>query len=345
MSTNGRRRPTQADVARMAGVSQTTVSMVVTGSGAASRRVGVEVQKRVRRAIDEIGYTVNPIAQRLVGGKTSIIGVHTYERVFPSQNDDFYAPFLEGIERQAEQAGVDLLLFTSTQRRTSRSLSSAGVNRLGVADACILLGRRTFPEDLSLLLQQNFPFAFVGRRTCADGPIPYAAAGYEEATDAVTGRLLALGHRRVTLLADTLRLESGVDRATGYSLRMEAAGLRPHVIEDPCPDYRALVTRLRADGVTALLALPEVAAGLHNAIVKLGLRIPEDISVARLGEPERPALTEPDWSGFRVPRIEMGEAALRIVLQQLSPTERWDAEKQVTVPCQIVTGSTIGAAE
>lgn len=346
MTTTGRRRPTQADVARKAGVSQTTVSMVVTGRGPANRRVGVDVQARVLQAIDEIGYTVNPIAQRLVGGRTSIIGVYTYERVFPSKVGDFYAPFLEGIERAAEDAGVDLLMFTSTPRRTPRSLTASGVHRLAVADGCIFLGRQTYPEDLSLLLLQDFPFAFVGRRESPDGKIPYAAADYATATAEVTRHLLGLGHRRIVLLAEALTHESETDRADGYLTAMGDAGLAPQVVEVTDPDPRALIQSLMADGVTALLAMPNLARPVYAATRSLGLSLPDDLSVARLGEPNRQELEEVDWTGFAVPRIAMGAAALEIVLQKLAPPDD-DAQPpatQVTIPCDFVTGSTTGAA-
>lgn len=345
MVTNGRRRPTQADVARHAGVSQTTVSMVITGSGHANRRVGADVQARVLKAIEEIGYTVNPIAQRLVGGRTSIIGVYTYERVFPSKAGDFYTPFLEGIERAAEHEGVDLLMFTSTPRHTPRSLTAAGVNRLAVADGCIFLGRHSYPEDLSLLLKQDFPFAFVGRRECPDGPIPFAAADYAAGTSEVVDHLIGLGHRRITLLAESRSHESEQDREAGYLRSMSAEGLIPHVVDITTHEHKALLEGLVADGVTALVLMANLARPIHAAARSLGYSIPDDLSIARLGEPNRPEPVEIDWTGFKVPRIAMGEAALEIVLQRLANPEEQQPPMQVTIPCEFVIGSTTGATK
>src|SRR5699024_5159157 len=120
-------RATQADVARLAEVSQTTVSMVLNGTGAAQRRVSESVRRRVLEAIESTGYAANPMAQRLVGGRTSIIGVYTYESVFPHSAGNFYRPFLEGVENEAEHAEVDLMLFTSMSATPRRSLLASGV--------------------------------------------------------------------------------------------------------------------------------------------------------------------------------------------------------------------------
>src|SRR5690606_27289035 len=92
------RRATQADVARLAGVSQTTVSMVLNGTGVAQRRVSAQVRERVLEAIAVTGYAANPSAQLLAGGRSSIIGVYTYEPVFPHAGANFYYPFVEAIE-------------------------------------------------------------------------------------------------------------------------------------------------------------------------------------------------------------------------------------------------------
>src|SRR5690554_6021006 len=228
------RRATQADVARLAGVSQTTVSMVLNGTGLAERRVSEEVRERVLDAITVTGYAANPSAQRLAGGRSSIIGVYTYEPVFPHAAGDFYYPFMEGVEDEAERSGVDLLMFTSMSGRAGKSLVSTGrVARLRVADGCVLLGRRSYPEDLAELLRQDFPFAFVGRREAPGGQAPYAAAAYGDATRAVVERLLELGHRRIVLVNEFTGHESIEDRARGYRDGMAAAGLQPVTFDAP----------------------------------------------------------------------------------------------------------------
>ncbi len=68
---------------------------------------------RVVTAVDELGYVADAAARSLAGGQNYLLGVFTFESIFPLQHRDFYYPFLVGIEEEAEQLGYDLLLFTS----------------------------------------------------------------------------------------------------------------------------------------------------------------------------------------------------------------------------------------
>lgn len=336
------RRATQADVARLAGVSQTTVSMVLNGTGAAQRRVSAEVRERVLEAIAVTGYSANPSAQLLAGGRSSIVGVYTYEPVFPHSGGDFYYPFLEGIEDEAERSGVDLLMFTSMSGRSGKSLVSTGrVGRLRVADGCVLLGRRSYPEDLAELLRQDFPFAFVGRREAPEGQAPYAAAAYGEATCAVVERLVDLGHERIVLVNEFTGHESIEDRSRGYREAMTAAGLQPVTFDAPDLESGAFLDTLQGAGVTAALVTSDLAAPLRRAAMARGLDVPRDLSIARLGDPERPNGEDVDWSGFLIPRWEMGAHALRIVLRQLTADAAAGGDLQVSIPCTLVPGATV----
>ena len=106
-------RLTQRDIARLARVSQTTVSLVLNNRTSASARIPAETRDRVLKVIRETGYVADPLARRLLQQRNQIVGVFTYESVFPSASADFYHPFLSGIEETAEELGCDLLLFTS----------------------------------------------------------------------------------------------------------------------------------------------------------------------------------------------------------------------------------------
>src|SRR5262245_12848300 len=106
-------RITQREVARLAGVSQTTVSLVLNNRVEAATRIAPETRERVLQVIRETGYVADPLARSLVRRQNQILGVFTYEPVFPKGSADFYHPFLVGIEACAESLGCDLLLFTS----------------------------------------------------------------------------------------------------------------------------------------------------------------------------------------------------------------------------------------
>lgn len=108
------RKVTQREIAEIAGVSQSTVSMVLNDRDGASVRIPEATRARVRQAIEQSTYVADPAARRLAGLDNQIIGVFTYEAALSPESMDFYGPLLNGIERAAERAGCDLLFFTSS---------------------------------------------------------------------------------------------------------------------------------------------------------------------------------------------------------------------------------------
>ena len=348
---SGSGRVTQAEVARLAGVSQAIVSLVVNGSD--SVRVTPETRRRVEEALKATGYTVDLLGRRLRGKANRILGVFTYESVFPSGSGDFYLPFLGGIEAEAEALGYDLLLFTSNGRRDGRRhVYERGSNRLGIADGSILLGRHTDREELARLLEERFPFVFIGRRESEAGEVNYVSADYVTATAELFESLWVHGHRRVGLVALSGGLEGTADRIAGYLKAARRHRKQPIVVAAERPADEVLDDLLEA-GVTGVLV--ETAAMAHALEVRAaarGLAVPGDISLGVLGDPDpsqaqfadaAAGTARRDWSMFRIPRREMGRRSVRTLVGLLeSPGRR--APAQVLLPCELVEGSTIGDA-
>jgi DNA-binding LacI/PurR family transcriptional regulator len=209
-------RLTQRDIARLAKVSQTTVSLVLNNRSDVTARIPAETRDRVLKVIRETGYQADPLARRMLRQRNQILGVFTYESVFPSSSGDFYHPFLAGIEDCAERLGCDLLLFTSAPVTEGRRRIFHENNRLRIADGCLLLGRQIPGDELARLLAEGYPFVSVGRRDDAGGPVPYVGADYVAATAGMVERALALGHRRLAFVGLGVGAESAADRLRGF---------------------------------------------------------------------------------------------------------------------------------
>lgn len=343
-----KRRPRQADVAALAGVSPAIVSLVINNRLDGNVRISTETQRRVWEAVRELGYVVNPIAQSLAGGQNRLLGVFTYESVFPVQQENFYYRFLVGIEEEAEAQGYDLVLFTRTSGENGRRrIYKEGVNRLRLGDGAVLLGTNEDRMELARLLEEGFPFVFVGRREVPGGEVSYVAADYVSATVAVLRHIVELGHRRIVYFRQPGSSESSVDREMGYRLGHQQLGLpfddgsiQPAGEEILTPE---LVAGWLARGATAFICEHiRMARRLLDSAQVLGKRIPEDFSLAILGNPMQDAEAIPNLTTFLIPRREMGAQAVRLLVQMLSHP-RDPGPYRVTLPCTFVAGRTVAA--
>jgi LacI family transcriptional regulator len=359
---------TQQDIARMTGVSQATVSLVLNGRSDADVKLSAETREKVLRAIAETGYVADPIARRLAARHNRILGVFTYEPVFPSANSDFYHPFLVGIEQQAEVLGCDLLLMTSTPVVDGRRRIFHGDNRLRLADGSILLGRTIDRADLARLLTEEIPFVSIGRRDDAGGPVPYVGADYAAATAEIVRQAVALGHDRLAYLGLGAGPESWADRGRGFRETVAAAGVYGGHFAPPVSgeverdaqgeptadgassgspvlgrqhmtvvrDTAAVLDAAVAAGVTAVIA-EEHADGV--ALFELARSRGVELSVATLGEPTRAALpTAVEFTSLRIPRQAMGAQAVEVLTALIEGTP---GERQRLLPCEVVPGETL----
>lgn len=318
-----RHRFTQADVAEMAGVSQSTVSFVLNGSAPDGVRISEETRTRVIEAIRITGYSANPVAKRLAGGRNQIIGVFTYETTFPRGGHDFFGAILNGIEGAAEQLGVDMLLFTSARVVDGkRRLARDGWQRLGIADGCLLLGQQEDAEELQHLLDTNYPFVFVGKRVSEGRRLPYVGADYVTATERQVQRLAALGHTRIGYVGPLGNDQSTMDRLEGYRRAMRALDLPLRFVD--AHDVDSAADEVRDRGLTGILiAVDHDPEEIAVALQARGLAVPGDVSILVLGQRRHAPKGGRPWTGFSVPRAEMGARALvllsRIIAEDSAP--------------------------
>lgn len=342
-----RRRATQVDIAKHAGVSQATVSLVLSG-GAASDQIAEPTRQAVLAAAAELGYSVNVAARSLKGGRNHLLGLYTFEPVFPTDQRDFYFPFLLGVEGETARQGYDLLLFSSVTSG-DRAIYSGGVNRLKLADGCVLLGRNVRREELAELVREDFPFVFIGRRELEGAELSYVGADYVTATSDLVAELVRLDHERILYLRAVEDTEPTRDREAGYRQGLATAGLAVdesliRVLADPADLTPEFVEHwVTTAGVTAILVEPSEDNRLTTALDAISATtFPADCSIALLGDPPSWTPDLRNWTRFSLPRAEMGATAVRLLVDLLAdPT---GAPRQVTVPCSFVQGDSIGPA-
>lgn len=341
-----KKRPLLSDVAKLAGVSTATVSAIVNNMDGQNIRVNPETRERVLAAIAELGYVANPAARILARGKNKLIGIFTYEPIFPFKHHDFYYPFLLGIEEEAEAQGYNLLIFTNvTNPDGKRSIYHEGASQLSMADGSILLGLNEDKDELRRLYREGHSFVYVGRREVPETTISYTAADYVTATQQLTDALFDLGHKNLVYISLPRWIESNEDRKQGFinSHLKQGSKTGPESFLNIKPNEITsdVVQSLLNRGVTgAVIENDSLANLLLYQIKELGLSVPADFSITLCGNPQIVMENAPDWTMFTIPRREMGIHAVRLLVKQLQ-TIGSVAPEYVDLPCTMVPGHTI----
>lgn len=336
-------RLTQTHIARLAGVSQATVSLVLNGNANAQARIPQETRERIQKIIRETGYVPDPIARRMAKGINRILGVFTYEPAFPNAHADFFLPFLFGIEEEAQAQHYDLLLLTGAGAPGERKIFSED-NRLRIADGCIVLGKNFNRDELAQLMAGSFPFVAIGRREDAGGPVPYVGADYATATAELVRQARALGHRRLAYLGATGPAESTADRWSGFQSALGEDMQLVLAEQDMGVPEAQLLDSLIERGATAVFCVELVdALRLEAAARARGLSLPKDFSLVALGSHVRVEAHPTRFASFVIPREQMGRQATANLVRRIEHGEG-EPVQQVLLPCDPIRGETLGPA-
>ncbi|MFI9847944.1 LacI family DNA-binding transcriptional regulator [Nonomuraea sp. NPDC051941] len=331
-------RPRQADIARLAGVSQPTVSLIL-GGGAAAMGIAQETQRKVMEAAEQLGYVPDPIATRLAAGQNNLLGLYTFTSTFPNEISHAYYPFLVGIEEESAAQGYDLLMFIASSTTGERPHAQV-LNRVRLADGCLFLGRHLPVREMDRLLATDLPVVYIGRHDEFGDRLAYIGADYVSAGAAVVRHLAGLGHERILYVREADEAITSVDREAGFRSGMEECGLAAEVVRTDGADLTP--DRLRAwrdQGITAVVTEATDTDAAHRALLaaaeRAGLRFPDDLSLATFGDPRERAA---GLTGFAVPRREMGAAAVRLLTKLIAGDRTVPRHQLLT--CELEPGET-----
>lgn len=312
-----RRVPSQRDIAIKAGVSQSTVSIVLNDR---SEAMGIppQTQDRIRRAIEELQYVPNVAARALRKGRNDLIGVYTFEPVFPMGPDDYYSEFLHGIEEEAVSIGVDLVLFTSAlaPQPGASGVYRSGSNRLGIADGTVMLGSRKSDEELTRLREEGYPFVFIGRRGVPNVVIPSVTADYHNAMSSVLELLTSFGHESVLYVGARARIQPQEERLNGFNQFAKAIDglVTRNVVVERREIDGPFIRDSVSSGCTAIVAeTAELGRAIVEAAQGQSLTFPEDLSLVVLDVGVR--YRGADVSHVGVPRRAMGSRAVSLLVE------------------------------
>jgi LacI family transcriptional regulator len=286
------------DVANAAGVSIATVSNVLRGVKATTP----EVQRRVRDAIDRLGYTPNPHAQSLRTGHSHTIGV-----VVPDLTNPYFPALVQAIETTARARGFALIVMDANNdaRREAESLALMASYRVA--------GVIWVPVAEDPAVAWPFPIVTVDRPLAGCDAV---VADHVQGGVLIARHALALGHRRVGLLSGPRALPSAALRREGFFAVADGAIDVVWEFEVPfSSDLPAAVVARLQDPECSLVvcANDAVAVGVLRVLRAAGLDVPGDVSVIGFDDVPWAEFIEPALTTVRQPLAALGAGAVEML--------------------------------
>ena len=332
-----RQRPSIEDIARAAGVANSTVSRALHDSSL----ISAEVREHIQRLAGEMGYTPNGIAQSLQTKRTNTIGL-----VVTSIADPFFVDIVKGVEEVARPAKLSIFLSASYNdpEQEWEVIETFQRRRVdGIINASSRIGNRSMKQ----LANVNLPTVLINHDAEAQYELLHSVSvdDYLGAHMAVD-HLLQLGHRAVGYAGLSNRPRSNRRRLEGYRDALASAGVpyrdtwvaiapaADRLHEDDVVAGQALLLPLLAAKVTAIFCYNDLTAiGVLMACHKLGIAVPQELSMIGFDNIAPVQYVTPPLTTIDQPKVRLGRLAMQMVLDLLAGR----AVQNVVLPPVLVT--------
>lgn len=303
---------TMRDVARAAGVSVATVSHVVNDKAGA--RIGDAARDRVKRAVEDLGYRPNALAQTLVKGSSKFIGL-VADAIATTP---FAGRIIQGAQDEAWKHGYVLLVANTDgnggaeeeaismmlEHKVRGILYSTWYHRAANVPASLV--------ETDAVLVDCFSEA---------GELPAVVPDEVQGGRTAAEILVGAGHQRIAFINTTTPSPAQTGRLQGYRDALDAAGIPfdPDLVVDASPDqeggYVAAAQVLNGAATAVFCHNDRVAMGFYDAARERGLRIPADIAVVGFDDQEViSAHLRPPLTTVALPHYDLGVAGVRTLL-------------------------------
>ena len=328
------------EVARRAGVSASTVSRVLSRPNV----VSPDTRRRVLETVEQMGYAPNSVARNLRTRRSNKILV-----TVPDISNPFFSLIIQGIEGAAQRAGYTVLL-GNTQHEERHEERYARMLKRKEADGLIFLGHR-LPRAAAELVAAMAPRCAPVVHGCEYSPVLGVASVHIDNTAAAADamdHLYALGHRRIAVVTGPLVSPLSRDRLLGATARARANDAEQHLIVrhgDFSLESGATIAEGlfgRADRPTAVFCFnDEMAIGVIAVAKRLGLKVPDDVSVVGFDDIRFARHIDPPLTTISQPMRDIGEGTVRLLLEILSGDEIKPVS--VTLPHQLTLRASTAA--
>ncbi|WP_408010656.1 LacI family DNA-binding transcriptional regulator [Pseudalkalibacillus sp. A8] len=331
------------DVAKLANVAPSTVSRVV----ANNPRISEETKRKVREAMDYLGYHPNFTARSLANRSSRAIGLVMPSSAEKAFQNPFFPEVLRGISTKAHEQEYTLLMSTgTTEEEIYRAV--VGMVQGRRVDGIVLLYSRVDDRIMNYLYEQKFPFTVIGKPYKNDNHINHVDNDNYRAAKELTEYHIENGHERIGFVGGSLNLVVTTDRLLGYEKALHNAKIpyrKDYVIsaDFALEDGRKAVSELMSleDPPSALVVTDDLMAlGVLRMLDDMGITVPDDVAVASFNNAMIAELATPALTSVEINIYELGYQAVDGLLKSL---EKPDAQaSRVKVDHQIIIRQSSG---
>jgi len=336
---------TLEEIAKLAGVSRSTVSRVVNDQP----NVREPVRERVWQVIRETGYQPHAAARSLVTRRTRIVGVIIPEAVTTLFTDPFFPYLLCGITQTCNSQGYHLMLSLFNGPAGPEEMYRRVVGG-GHLDGMVVASTRMDDPLIGRLLDDGVPVVMVGRHP--DERVRYVDVDNVAGARMAVDHLARLGHRRIGTITGPLNMPGAADRLEGYRKAMEAHRLPMDdglIVEGDFTEESGMAAarRLLSLPVTAIFAASDImAVGALKVIRETELQVPRDVALVGFDDIPIAAALQPALTTVRQPIEQMGSMAASLLLSLLEgPPEGRPPAQRLILPAKLVVRESCGALQ
>ena len=333
---------TMQDIARAAGVSQSTVSRVLNDTPT-SVPIAAETRERVQEVAKRLGYRPNPLARGLRGARTMLLGVIVREIT-----DPFFAVAIEALSTEALARGYNVVL-GSAHSKADEAIALRAVLETRHCDAILLLGdMRDEPKFLEDLRASQTPVIALWHGTELEG-VPTVNIDNRAGMVAGIDHLIDLGHERIAFIGGR-PLGDIRERHTAFVAHLEDKGIPVPdeyvmtVVNEPAGGDAALRTlmSLETPPTAVVCSTDHLATGVLHAAADMELSVPEELSVVGFDDIPMASFTVPALTTVHMPIAEMTAAAARLAMDDAE--DRQDGGGNFVLTPQLVVRKSTGQA-
>jgi LacI family transcriptional regulator len=321
-----RNRVTSRDVAKMAGVSRTTVSLVL--NNVPGIQISQETRQRVLQAAKELGYVPDAMAQALVSRQTRAIGLVLTRTHHHIATDAFLPKIISGLLTTAKEHNIRILIdWVETQHQESAYFELARAKRI---DGMILSTPRLDDTAIKALESTEVPTVLMG--SIAGSTLPFVDVDNVQAAEKAAAYLVGLGHREIACISNaSAEYSAAPERVQGFRNALAKAGIavneRLVAYADFTPEsgYRCMKSLLESGErfTAAFVASDNVAIGAKAALREAGLRIPDDVSLVGFDDIPWAMYSDPPLTTIRLPAETLAVQACNLLLELIQGEKSW----------------------